>query len=444
MGGRINRERPRMSKYYGVVGNRDHIKIDGEKRPFWEFLDHQPDGYLTSLVYMRKDLPDMPMIFDCGAWSYRNDEYPKITPESAYEGYCQLARRGDMLIAPDHMLIPDVDLDSRREFNLKSAKQFLNVVKNGFTPMATSHGMDLDERIGNMRSLHKMGYHHIAIGGIAARASQKRLVLEMVTAMRKEFPNIWIHVLGLSSPDYTAAWHRLGINSFDGSSHFKQAFTGGAFFTVESGKLKKWQASRPGKGELPTAPICGCAACVRLHDQGIDTRTYGSNENNMGRAAHNMNMLMQAQKIAVGGSTVLVSCVGKKTDKAMPSKDLYQSDWFKKARIWAETNGDRWYILSALHGLVHPDTIIEPYEKTLNTMTSQDRAKWASDTYNQIVRNIPVSKLVFLAGSKYRKGVADLLPINGYGVEIPMKGLGIGQQLAWLNQQNQKQGELFT
>jgi len=428
-----------MSKYYGVIGNRDFIKYHGEKRPFWEFLDVQPDGYLTSLVYMRKDLPNMPMIFDCGAWSYRNEETPKITPESALEQYMVLAKPGDIVIAPDHMLIKDVDLKKRRLFNTKSAKRFLEICPEEFHPMATVHGMDLKERLAHAKTLVKMGYKHIAVGGIAARASQKALVLSIVLELRKAIPNVWLHVLGLSSPDYAAAWNEYGVESFDGSSHFKQAFTAGTFFMLESGKLKKYQASRPTKGELPTAPHCECKACSKLRSEGIDTRTYGSNENNMGRAAHNMNMLMQAHQIAIHGETIFISCVGKKLPSSAPAKELYQSDWFKKARVWAEGTGKDWYILSAKHGVLSPDDVIAPYEKTLNTMSSKDRRLWAKSTTTQINNIAPKGKITFLAGKKYR----EFLGIEGGRISVPMEGLGIGQQLAWLNKQNTKQKEMF-
>ena len=39
-----------MAQYVGVVGNRDYIKINGEKRPFWEFLDREPEWWLCSLA----------------------------------------------------------------------------------------------------------------------------------------------------------------------------------------------------------------------------------------------------------------------------------------------------------------------------------------------------------------------------------------------------------
>src|ERR1700722_4703764 len=64
----------------------------------------------------------------------------------------------------------------------------------------------------------------------------------------------------------------------------------------------------------------------------------------------------------------LVSCVGGKRPTPSPARDLYQSDWFPKARCYVEAIGCAWFILSAKHGLIHPDDVISPYEQTLTTM----------------------------------------------------------------------------
>lgn len=430
-----------MTQYYAVIGNRDYIKYHGGKRPYWEFLDEQPDGYLSSLVYARKDCPDTPMIWDCGAWSYKNKNVPQLgkyilNPGKALHLYNEYAKPGDIIIAPDHLLIDGVDIKKRREINANYSDWFLKLNKLWkclYKPMAVIHGMDLDERIRNAKYLVNLGYEYLAIGGVAARAAQKKIVIEIVKEIRSFLPNIWLHVFGLSSPYYTKIWNDLGIDSFDGSSHFKQAFTGGAFFTIENGKLKKWQAARP--REKIIAPRCSCLACEKMREENIDTRSYGSNENNMGRAAHNQNMLMKAQKIAVHGTIVLVACVSKKALGPMPAKDLYQSDWFRKARKYAEQNGDQWFILSALHGLIEPDWVLWPYEKTLNKMTIDEHGKWSQVVWDQIRKKIPKGRIIFLAGEKYRNPLSIIMEGAGYHVEIPMKGMGIGQQLSWLKSQ---------
>ena len=115
-------------KYFGVIGNRDYIKLRGVKLPFWEFLDEQPDGWLTSIVYHRDDLPlGRPMIFDCGAWSYKDADEPTVTPKDALEQYMKNAPGGSMLIAPDHMIIPGKDNQNRKQINRRNAAEFISI-----------------------------------------------------------------------------------------------------------------------------------------------------------------------------------------------------------------------------------------------------------------------------------------------------------------------------
>ncbi len=284
--------------YFGVIGNRDYIKWHGDRLPFWRFLDEHPDGWLCSLAYIRTDVPtDRRRLWDCGAWSYKDKDIPaikgnKVTAQWAFEQYQRLACEGDLVVAPDHMLIPGKNLEERRRFNSESAETFIAITEgSGLIPMAGVHGVTLEERLDHARELRKMGYQHLALGGLAGRASQKRMVTEIVTTIRREIPDIWLHVLGLSAPYYYAEWLRLGIDSCDGASQFKQAFSG-TFYTEQNGKLTEHRAVK--LGESPVAPLCDCRACSMLREDNIDTRTYGSNQHNMGRAAHNLNMLMRA------------------------------------------------------------------------------------------------------------------------------------------------------
>ena len=55
------------------------------------------------------------------------------------------------------------------------------------------------------------------------------------------------------------------------------------------------------------------------------------------------------------------------------ARDLYISDWYIKARRLVESTGRPRFILSAEHCLVHPDTPLDPYETTLNTMPAAQR-----------------------------------------------------------------------
>ena len=135
----------------------------------------------------------------------------------------------------------------------------------------------------------------------------------------------------------------------------------------------------------------------------------------------------------------LVSCVSEKRTNAAPAKDLYQSDWFVKARAFVEAKGGRWFILSAEYGLVSPDQVLDPYEKTLNTMGVAERRNWAKKVEQQLDKLLPpADRIVVLAGERYREFLMPYLSSHAT-VEVPMKGLRIGEQLSWLTRNHPRE-----
>ena len=129
----------------------------------------------------------------------------------------------------------------------------------------------------------------------------------------------------------------------------------------------------------------------------------------------------------------LVSCVSRKVDRPMAAKDLYISDWFVKARAYVEQAGDEWFILSAEYGLVSPETVIAPYERTLNTMGIAERRAWGSKVLGQLQPELTgVDRVVILAGARYREFLVDAIRGKDLTVEIPLEGMRIGVQLQWL------------
>ena len=135
---------------------------------------------------------------------------------------------------------------------------------------------------------------------------------------------------------------------------------------------------------------------------------------------------------------VLISCVSKKLHHKSKAQDLYVSPLFKKNLQYAKSlNADNIFILSAKYGLLRLNEEIEPYDKTLNKMCSNEIKKWANYVLNQLKKSTDLEndEFIFLAGNNYRK---FLLPhIKQYN--IPMQGLGIGKQLQWLTKRNKNE-----
>lgn len=136
----------------------------------------------------------------------------------------------------------------------------------------------------------------------------------------------------------------------------------------------------------------------------------------------------------MGTRIALVSCVKSKGTAASPARELYTSNLFRGLRAYAEAHADAWYILSAEHGVLRPDDVIAPYEKTLTKMPKRDRMAWAGRVQTQLLEVLPPgADVILLAGSRYREGIESFLRQRGFSVSIPMERLGIGKQLQWLN-----------
>ena len=137
----------------------------------------------------------------------------------------------------------------------------------------------------------------------------------------------------------------------------------------------------------------------------------------------------------MGIRVALVSCVKSKQDSPAPAGDLYTSPLFRSFRRYAEANADVWYVLSAEHGLLHPDQIVALYERTLNAMRKSDRLAWARRVQKQIMQVLPPdAEVIVLAGLRYREELIPFLRKRGFGVTVPLEGLRFGKQLQRLKE----------
>lgn len=139
----------------------------------------------------------------------------------------------------------------------------------------------------------------------------------------------------------------------------------------------------------------------------------------------------------------LVGCCKAKLRHPAPAQDLYCSALFRLCRRWAEQHTNVWAILSAYHGVVRPEEVIEPYEATIAqrrpfggpALSPREFGGWlyahVQAWRSRHVTPSQVPRLVVLAGKEYWRW----LPEHGLNVETPLDGLGIGERLRWLKQQ---------
>lgn len=131
----------------------------------------------------------------------------------------------------------------------------------------------------------------------------------------------------------------------------------------------------------------------------------------------------------------LISCTKSKQSYPCKAMDMYRtSNLFMKAVSYIENQGyDDWFILSAKHGLIKKETVIDPYDVTLLSMNAAQRKDWSNNVYLQL-KTLKDCELDFYAGLKYREYLIPLLEKVGFTCRIPLQGLQIGKQLQFYTQ----------
>lgn len=73
----------------------------------------------------------------------------------------------------------------------------------------------------------------------------------------------------------------------------------------------------------------------------------------------------------------VIGCGRHKKKKPTLAKDLYTSDRFKRSKSIASNVGSSFFVLSAKHGLLQPDQLVEPYDVDICTLDAEIKAQWA-------------------------------------------------------------------
>lgn len=129
----------------------------------------------------------------------------------------------------------------------------------------------------------------------------------------------------------------------------------------------------------------------------------------------------------------LISCTKKKRQGTFEAKYLYdESPLFKKSYQYAKQCTDKIYILSAKYGLLKDSDIVYTYDETLNKKNKKEREKWGTLVKNQLSNEFDLknTKFLILAGNNYLHPIEDIFELEP---DLPLKNLGLGKRLKWLN-----------
>lgn len=250
--------------------NFDRDRFAPGRKPYWsdvyphEFLDRPPyDGVLVSRgivgdhrvkgkysdahamrfrrvgarAFLRMDTPtlkNMPIYGDCGAFTYVQEKIPPYTAEDMAAFYADGGFTHGCSV--DHIIfafrsqacgLNGAEGDERERFDitLANAEAFLKATRSipGFTPMGAVQGWSPDSMARAARSLEKMGYRYLAIGGMVPLASPEiHLALRAIRQNLKSATRL--HILGFAKAEQISEFTDYGIDSFDSTSPLYRAF----------------------------------------------------------------------------------------------------------------------------------------------------------------------------------------------------------------------------
>jgi hypothetical protein len=128
-----------------------------------------------------------------------------------------------------------------------------------------------------------------------------------------------------------------------------------------------------------------------------------------------------------GGGIVVIGCGARKLDRPAAARDLYTGAYFRSclAAALAVVPADRVLVLSAKHGLLPLDQVIDPYDVQLSDPDAVTADDVATDAGMLGVADRPVTAL---CSARY----AALARLVWDDATTPLAGLGIGYQRAVL------------
>lgn len=173
--------------------------------------------------------PGVPVLGDCGAFSYSKEDEPPYTTEEILGYYETLGFTYGVSI--DHAIFGSFEPDEQKrrwELTLRNAKEFLRQYEEGgytFTPVGIAQGQTPEMYAEAVHRLVAMGYEHLALGGLARSGdSNIRNVLQSVSPELAE--GIDLHLFGVARLSLVPDLLRYGVTMVDSSSPLRRAFLG--------------------------------------------------------------------------------------------------------------------------------------------------------------------------------------------------------------------------
>ncbi len=206
---------------------------------------------------------DIPVMGDCGAFTYILEEEPLYTVQQVLDYYLDL--KLNYGVSLDHLAFVTIEMlekafekskikerwwagqttekIQRQRFNLtlQKAQEFWDLharQKPGFTPIGIAQGGTPELYYEAVEKLIEIGYEYIALGGLVRSKDQDIIaILEKIQSLIQD--NIQLHIFGVARLSLIPHFLRLGVTSTDSAAPLRRAFLGTGednYWTADSQK----------------------------------------------------------------------------------------------------------------------------------------------------------------------------------------------------------------
>lgn len=133
---------------------------------------------------------------------------------------------------------------------------------------------------------------------------------------------------------------------------------------------------------------------------------------------------------------IVVGCGRKKLPIAAPARNLYISDRFRKSMALMCDLAAPFVILSAKHGVVEPDRVLEPYDLDVSALSDADQRSWAEQAIDQLAHHAKGRTVSVLAIGAYARPLLEANRARPQALEIvfPWLELEAPDRLVWLHE----------
>lgn len=200
--------------------------------------------------YLR--LPEeFPIMGDCGAFGYVNEDVPPYTTEEILDYYTRLGF--DYGVSIDHMIVKATEEQwpKRYDITMKNAEDFINKHRKlglTWTPVGAVQGWDPKSYAEAAKAYVEMGYTYLGLGGLARTSTNQ--IIPMLEELHQVVPeNVDVHLFGVARIKDILSFNDLGVTSVDSASYLRRAWLGAGqnYFSLDGKQYAAIRVPEAGK-----------------------------------------------------------------------------------------------------------------------------------------------------------------------------------------------------